>query len=51
MPNICFIYTDTNGLHKCNDFVSTKKLYKYARLIAMHYIIGEYTDKFTQTLK
>ncbi len=51
MPKICFIYTDTNGLHKYNNFVSTKKLYKFARLIAFHYIIGEYTDnKFNQLL-
>ncbi len=51
MPKICFIYTDTNGLHKYNNFVSTKKLYKFARLIAFHYIIGEYTDnQFNQLL-
>lgn len=42
MPKICFIYTDTNGLHKTNDFVSTKNLYKFARLIAVHYMIGDY---------
>jgi len=42
MPKICFLYTDTNGLHKTNDFVSTKNLYKFARLIAIHYMIGEY---------
>jgi DNA polymerase III epsilon subunit-like protein len=41
---ICFIYTDTNGLHKTNDFVSTKNLYKFARLIAIHYMIGEYNN-------
>jgi hypothetical protein len=50
MPQICFIYTDTNGLHKSNDFVCTKKLYKYARLIAIHYIIGEYNSTFTQIM-
>ncbi len=44
MPKICFIYTDTNGLHKTNDFVSTKNLYKFARLIAIHYMIGEYNN-------
>ena len=42
MPKICFIYTDTNGLHKTNDNVSTKNLYKFARLIAIHYMIGDY---------
>lgn len=41
---ICFLYTDTNGLHKTNDFVSTKNLYKFARLIAIHYMIGEYNN-------
>ena len=42
MPKICFIYTDTNGLHKTNDNVYTKNLYKFARLIAIHYMIGDY---------
>ncbi len=42
MPKICFIYTDTNGLHKTNDYVATKNLYKFARLIAIHYMIGDY---------
>ena len=41
---ICFLYTDTNGLHKTNDFVSTKNLYKFARLIAIHYMIGDYNN-------
>jgi hypothetical protein len=44
MPKICFLYTDTNGLHKTNEFVSTKNLYKFARLIAVHYIIGDYEN-------
>ncbi len=44
MPKICFIYTDTNGLHKTNDYVSTKNLYKFARLIAIHYMIGDYEN-------
>ena len=39
---ICFIYTDTNGLHNTNDIVSTKNLYNYARMIALHYSIGTY---------
>ena len=50
MPTICFIYTDTNGLHKCYDYPSTKNLYKYARLIAFHYMIGTYSGGvFTET--
>jgi hypothetical protein len=54
MPVICFLYTDTNGLHKCSYNPSSKNLYKYARLVAFHYMIGEYnieTFKFTETLK
>ncbi len=46
MPKICFLYTDTNGLHKTNDYVSTKNLYKFARLIAIHYMIGEYNGSY-----
>ncbi len=44
MPKLCFIYTDTNGLHKCNQNPSSKNLYKYARLIAIHYMVGTYID-------
>lgn len=44
MPNICLIYTDTNGLHKTNDNVSSKNLYKFARLIAIHYMVGTYNE-------
>ena len=51
MPKICFIYTDTNGLHKTNDFVSTKNLYKFARLIAIHYMIGDYEGTFKSIIK
>ncbi len=52
MTKICFLYTDTNGLHKCYDNVSTKNLYKFARLIAFHYLIGTYENGiFTETLK
>lgn len=49
---ICFIYTDTNGLHKTNDFVSSKNTYKFARMIAVHYMIGTYyNDIFTKTIE
>ena len=41
---LCFIYTDTNGLHKTEENVSTKNLYNYARLIAVHYSIGSYIN-------
>lgn len=50
MPKICFIYTDTNGLHKTNDYVSTKNLYKFARLIAIHYMIGDYEGSLKNVL-
>ncbi len=52
MTKICFFYTDTNGLHKAYDNVSTKNLYKFARLIAIHYLIGDYENgKFIETIK
>jgi hypothetical protein len=44
MPNICLIYTDTNGLHKTNENVSSKNLYKFARVIAIHYMVGTYNE-------
>lgn len=50
MPKICFLYTDTNGLHKTNDNVSTKNLYKFARLIAIHYMIGDYNGSFKSSI-
>jgi DNA polymerase III epsilon subunit-like protein len=37
---ICIIYTETNGLHKTNDYVSKKNLYSFARLVSINYIIG-----------
>ena len=42
---ICFIYTDTNGLHESytdNYTVSKKNMFAFARLIAIHYSIGHY---------
>jgi hypothetical protein len=39
---ICFLYTDTNGLHNTSDIVSKKNLYNFGRLIALHYSIGTY---------
>jgi DNA polymerase-3 subunit alpha len=41
MPKkICFLYTETNGLHKSNEHVTKKKLYNYARLVVLNYEIG-----------
>lgn len=37
---ICFIYTDTIGLHNTTDNVSTKNLYNFARLSGIYYSIG-----------
>ena len=41
---ICFVYTDTNGLHNTDENVSTKNLYNFARLIALYYSIGTYEN-------
>lgn len=41
MPkNICFVYTDTNGLHKTDEFISKKNMYEFARPVCLNYIIG-----------
>lgn len=37
---ICFVYTETNGLHHTNEVVSKKKLFCYARLVSLNYEIG-----------
>lgn len=45
MPKrICFLYTETNGLHKSNENVCKKKLYNYARLVVLNYEIGYIED-------
>jgi DNA polymerase III epsilon subunit-like protein len=41
---LCFIYTETTGLHKTNNNVIKKELFKYARMVTMNYIIGYYKD-------
>ena len=41
---LCFVYTETNGLHKTTEDVSKKKLYYYARLVALNYEIGCFKD-------
>jgi hypothetical protein len=40
--NICFIYSEANGVHNANnnDDVSKKTLFNFARLININYIIG-----------
>jgi DNA polymerase III epsilon subunit-like protein len=37
---ICFLYTDTNGLHELNENVSKKNLFGFARLVSLNYNIG-----------
>jgi DNA polymerase III epsilon subunit-like protein len=41
---ICFIYTETTGLHKSNKNVIKKELFKYARMVTINYIIGYFKD-------
>ena len=53
MPRlVCFIYTQTNGLHNSNDFVSKKNMFEFARPVSLHYIIGyKQGDDFIETKK
>ena len=37
---ICFIYTETTGLHKSMNHVNKKYLYNYSRMVTLNYIIG-----------
>ena len=41
---ICFLYTETTGLHQSNYPVSKKKLYTFARMVSINYIIGYLKD-------
>lgn len=41
MPRlVCFIYTQTNGLHNSNEVVTKKNMFEFARPVSLHYIIG-----------
>jgi DNA polymerase III epsilon subunit-like protein len=42
---ICFIYTETTGLHQINKNVSKKELFGYARMVTLNYEIGYVKDK------
>jgi len=42
---ICFLYTETTGLHQVNENVSKKKLFGYARMVTLNYEIGYVKDK------
>ena len=49
---ICFLYTETNGLHQTNQFVSKKNLFEFARLVVLNYEIGyRENNKFVSTKK
>lgn len=41
---LCFVYTETTGLHKTNHNVIKKELFKYARMVTINYIIGYFKD-------
>lgn len=43
--NICFLYTDTNGLHELNENVTKKNLFGFARLVSLNYEIGYVENK------
>tara|TARA_E500000178_G_scaffold355502_1_gene428355 strand:+ start:1351 stop:1929 length:579 start_codon:yes stop_codon:yes gene_type:complete len=53
MPKlICFIYTQTNGLHQSNNFITKKNLFEFARPVSLTYIIGYREGKeFVETKK
>lgn len=45
---LCFIYTDMNGIHTSDEDVSSKNLYNYARVIAIHYSIGIFDKMYKE---
>lgn len=50
--NICFLYTDTTGLHELNQNVSKKTLFGFARLVSLNYEIGYIeNNKFISKIK
>lgn len=52
MPkNICFLYTETNGLHKLDEPVTKKNSFGFARIITINYIIGYQKDGKFKELK
>ncbi len=49
---LCFLYTETNGLHQTHENVSKKNIYAFARLVVLNYEIGiinngEYNEEFS----
>ena len=53
MPRlVCFLYTQTNGLHNSTENVSKKNMFEFARPVSLSYIIGYRQGKdFTETKK
>ena len=37
---ICFLYTETNGLHQTTEDITKKNLFQFARLVVLNYEIG-----------
>ncbi len=49
---VCFVYTETNGLHSTNEDVIKKNLYNFARLVVLNYDIGHKEgNKYISTKK
>lgn len=49
---ICYIYTEINGLHQTEDIVSKKNLYCFARMVCLNYEIGYFkNNEFIQEKK
>ena len=42
---ICFVYTETTGLHHTTKPVSKKELFAFARMVSLNYIVGYMKDK------
>lgn len=42
---LCFLYTETTGLHQVNENVSKKKIFAFARIVTLNYEIGYVKDK------
>lgn len=53
MPRlVCFIYTQTNGLHSSNEFVTKKNMFEFARPVSLNYVIGyKQGSEFNETKK
>ena len=49
---LCFLYTETTGLHQTNEQVTKKNLFAFARMVTLNYEIGYVKDnEFIQEIK